>query len=431
MAREKLREGTLSAWGILIAGAVIAAPLVDARAQEVNPFEKGQDEVLQVEEEFIEDRLAYGQEGAPVELHAFLTTAFWWLGEQAYGSHADEGSSAAGRPTFITYSAYIDISSDLHETVFAEAEFELYKGQKGQFKVTKVRGVWNPSENFRLSIGRDFPPIGLQDRVYYPPSRFRLFTYSPYLYWSILRATGWWDSGLHASTKVPLGSEAWLRFDASVINGPGEQHQKDDNFLLSKMQPNSNGYMYENFHSKARQPWDNNDGKFFPIRLTVSPLPGLEVGASWMEGHYDDDDERLARYIFAHLLYAGDRLTVAAEYGQLTVEVDPENMKGPFNADNGTKGNDHVTQRSAYASAGYAIVKDGFLLSLEPVLRLEFMDSWTDDSTDRGDRFLAWFGFRIKPVVGWTIKVAGALQTEPGGPDLDNNAFTAEAVYDF
>jgi len=421
-------------WTILTLG-LVAWP-GQSRSEEYNPFEKGQDDLAQVEKELLEDRLSYGFEKAPVQLHAFINSALWWLGKDALGSYANVGSDMAGHPLFVTYSGYINVSANLSETVFAEAEFELYKGEKGEFKVTKLRGVWTPNKYFKLALGRDFPPIGVQDKVYYPPSQYRLIPIAPYAYWSILRATGWWDAGVHLSGKLPLSflgsKDGYVRLDASVINGPGDLHQDQDNYLLNAMKPNAEGYMFEGFHAKARQPWDNNSSKFFPVRLTISPLKNLEFGASFMEGFYDDDNEYFARYVFAHLLYGGSRLTVAAEYTLLQVEVDPLSFRTDLNRSNGTYDNDVVSQHSAYISAGYKIIKDQLGIHFfELVFRVEYMDSWIEDKTNKSDRILAWAGLRFSPVQYWQIKLAGALQWEPGGPDLKNNMLVAETVFEF
>jgi hypothetical protein len=73
-----------------------------ALAQEFDPFKEGQDKIEKVEDVLLAERLSYGFEKSPVQVHAFLNAALWWLGDQALGSTADKGSSLAGRPSFIT-----------------------------------------------------------------------------------------------------------------------------------------------------------------------------------------------------------------------------------------------------------------------------------------------------------------------------------------
>ena len=392
--------------------------------------------------DLLEIPLSYGFNESKVETHIFMNTALWNLEKQSLGSTANSEGTYAGRPLFITYSGYIDISCQITKTLFAEAEFELYKGEKGQFKVTKLRQVWSPSEYFRLTLGRDFPPIGIQDLVYYPPSQYRLFTIAPYLYWSILRATGWWDSGIYTTFILPfsfMDEKASVKIDLGIINGPGDEHQ-DDNYLVGKMKPNSEGFMFEGFHNKARQPWDNNKNKFIPVRLSVNLLNKFNFGASYMEGRYTKDEygEKLAQYVFGHFLYGGDRLTIAAEFGQLKIGVDPENMKVTgVNDINNTEGDKYVTQKSYYLSAGYKVIKDKFnIYYLEPVVRYEFMDSWVEDDKNKGDRNVVWAGIRLSPVKNWTLKLAYCFQSEPGLTDLnedelENNGLTIESVIEF
>ena len=201
------------------------------------------------------------------------------------------------------------------------------------------------------------------------------------------------------------------------------------------MKPNAAGYMYESFHNKARQPWDNNTHKAIPMRLSFSPIADLEIGGSFMVSQYTDEDsaaDRFARYYFAHLLYGGERLTVAAEFGQLEIDVNPANMQTIVNGGNGTMGDTLVIQRSAYVSAGYKLLSEQWgVFSFEPVVRWEFMDSWEQDETNLGDRHCVWLGFRLSPTEGWVIKAAYLFQWEPDGPSLDNDGVVVEAVFEF
>ncbi len=90
-------------------------------------------------EELLDIKLDYGYKEAPVSIHAYMNTALWNFGDQVWGKYANVGGSAAGRPLFISYSGYISVSAQITSKLFAEAEFELYKGQKGEFKVTRLR----------------------------------------------------------------------------------------------------------------------------------------------------------------------------------------------------------------------------------------------------------------------------------------------------
>jgi len=386
-------------------------------------------------EELLEVKSDYGYKESPIQLHAYMNTALWDFGGDCLGKYANEGGSLAGYPLFISYSGYISVSAQITSQLFSEAEFELYKGQKGEFKVTRLRQVWTPSPRFRLTLGRDFPNIGIQDKIYYPPSQYRLIALTPYLYLSILRATGWWDSGIHISTNFPVGKGMKIMANMSVINGPGDKHQEED-YLLNHMRPNSDGYMFEQFHAKGRQPWDNNKSKHIAARLAISPVKDLEIGGSYMFGKYDADNKYSADYAWGHLLYGGKKLTIAAEYGQLTVDVDAANFMIVStdsiwgNDLSGTLKANKVTQYSYYFSAGYKLFENTIIEYFEPVFRYEFMDSWKEDKLDKGDRNLFWFGFRLSPIEHWAIKAAYGVQTEPYNK-LDNNGLIIESVVDF
>ncbi len=379
--------------------------------------------------------LSYGFEKSPVQIHLFMNTALWNFGSQAHGDYANTGNTNfAGRPLFITYSGYVNVSCQINRRLYAEAEFELYRGQQGEFKVTRLRHVWSPSANFRLTLGRDFPAIGIPDYAYYPPSQYRLFAMAPYVYWRILRQTGWWDSGVHLSGALPLkfiGAKSGLNWAVSIINGPGDQHLKGKT-LVDLVKPNAEGYMYEDFHENARQPWDNNKNKYLCYRASFSPIPRLEIGGSHANGKYDKNDRYGAAYSFAHFMYGGDRLTVVNEFGQIKIEVNPDNMKlAGVNDVNGTFGHTQVTQYSYYLSFGYQIIKERYVNFFEPVFRYEFIDMWKEDRTNKNDRRLIWLGFRLSPERFWTIKAGYSWQTELTGPKLANDGYILESVVEF
>lgn len=396
-------------------------------------------------EELLGIPLSYGYAKSPVAIHVFMNGSYWDFQKQALGSYADTGQNISataavdapisGYPTFMTYSAYVDISCQINKNMIGEAEFEMYKARDpgaGAFKVTKIKQTWFPSEYFKLAIGRDFPPIGIQDKVYYPPSQFRTFSFAPYLYWSVLRATGWWDAGVFLTGIIPvkkIGENAKVIIDVAIINGPGDSHQATK--LVNLMKPNANGYMYEAFMAKARQPWDNNRNKFIPVRLALKPRDNLEIGASYASGKYDADEKYGVMFTLAHLLYGGKKLTLVAEYGEMKVDVNPTNMMTAANTANGTFGDSSVTQESYYLSAGYKILEDKYVHFFEPVVRYEFMDSWKEDKLNKGDRRVIWVGFRVSPYKYWVLKAGFSSQEEPSGPSLKNNGYIIESVLEF
>ncbi|MEW6516576.1 MAG: hypothetical protein AB1439_06720 [candidate division FCPU426 bacterium] len=354
--------------------------------------------------------LPYGFTSSPVDIHVYLSTQFWNYEYQALGKYANEGSSASGHSTIIPYSGYIDLASRVREDLKVEAEFELYKGES--IKVCRLRGVWQPKPWLALSLGRDFGIIGLQDKLYYPTSKYKLFTIPPFLHLNVIRYTGWWDSGafLHGEVPFPfLSEDGKVNLDVSVANGPGS--------TAAVVKKNAQGYMYEYFHDTARQASDNNNDKPVAVRCSVAPWKGLEFGGSYLNAKWDPDDRYFAQYTFSHFLFNYDRITVVAEYGQLKLD---------------TPADGKVTQFSGYIAAGYEIFKNlPYLEALQPVVRYEQMDSWKEDPTGKEFRESISAGLRYLPCKGWQIKMAYQVIQEPKGPKLDNNGFAAEAVFEF
>jgi hypothetical protein len=360
--------------------------------------------------------LSYGFIESIAEVHVFLTNQYWYYGEQTFGNYANEGkSSLAGKGVFIPMSAYIDISSWIRPNVMGEVEFELYKG--ASVKICKLRIVWSPEEWFVLSLGRDFVPIGPQDKTYYPPARFRIFTIGPFLYRKVMRYSGWWDTGVHLSGRIPITGQAAVLYNVSGFNGPGQSS-------TSKMlHTNDDGYMYELFVGGTRQALDNNKNKAACVRLALSPIKELEFGGSFLKAKYDPDDQYGIDFHFGHLLFGSERLDLAAEYGRIVVEVDPTQN---------TRGDSVVTQSSAYAAASYKILKDHAVINyIAPALRYEIFDPWEEHPDNIGERSSLSMGINISPWKYCIFKAAYQMTWEKVDPQLENDGWSFEAVIEF
>lgn len=355
--------------------------------------------------------MPYGLLSSAIETHVYISIQYWNYEDQALGKYANEGSSSAGHSDIIPYSGYIDLASVIRKNMKVEAEFELYKG--GAIKVCRLRGVWQPEKWMTFSFGRDFGIIGLQDKLYYPTSKYKLFTIPPFLHQSVIRYTGWWDSGAFVSFKLPLpliAEDGEALVDLSVTNGPGIAS-------AGTIKTNTDGYMYEHFHDAARQATDNNHDKPVAVRCSLLPVKWLEFGGSYMNAKWDSEDQHFAQYAFSHFLCNFERLTVVAEYGQLKF---------------GTPNNDTVSQFSGYFSAGYNVLQGmDYIEFLQPVIRYEHYDSWKEDPSRKGYRESFSAGLRYAPFPGWIIKMAYQITLESKGPDLDNDGFAAEMVFEF
>ncbi|MFH1897197.1 MAG: hypothetical protein ABH886_03015 [Candidatus Desantisbacteria bacterium] len=366
-----------------------------------------------------EQQLEYGFKAALPEMHVFLTNQFYNYGKDEFGKYANKGDAKlAGHSVFIPMSGYIDILSQLNSDLKAEAEFELYRAES--VKICKLRGVWSPEEWFNLSMGRDFVPIGTQDKSYYPPSRFRMFTVAPYLYRNVMRSSGWWDTGVFISGKKQLTKQVDLLYNISMTNGPGDSHQT---FKLEDVMGTgtNQGYMYEHFHTDARQYLDNNGDKPVCVRLALSPMEGLEFGGSYFKAKYNGSETYGCDYTFYHLLYGSDKLNVACEYGRIGIDVNP--TKNP-------RADKKIHQSSAYIAASYKILQEKYVHFLAPAIRYEIIDPWEEDTSHKGTRKSTSIGVNISPVEHFLIRAAYQHTTEKG-PELKNDGVSLETVFDF
>jgi len=381
---------------------------------------------------FAQKGLPYGFESALPEIHGFLSTQFWSADTYIQGDYADKkgsGSYAPGESTFLPHSFYVDIIAEITPTFFVEGEFEMYKGEKGQFKVGANRAVWHPSSRFVLSIGRQFVLLGSQELVYYPTSKYRLFTWQPFLYERFLRFTGWWDTGIAATGRIPFGDgPAFWEYGIMVSNGPGDYRTSD-----SRPTMRSTGYVYEAFNSHNRQSYDNNDSKPVTLRLGFSPIEGLLARVEWMKGKYDTNDDYDFDYITSEIFYSKDRLDSVFGFLYLKHEAPADTA-----ANGGIWPGGNVKQMTWYLALGYKIINKEYGWNfIKPVFRIEYANPNMDAPSsvaqyeDYGERYGYTIGLNLSPWEHFIVRLGYKWVDEETGPNIDNDGFTLEAVVDF
>ncbi|MCG2712134.1 MAG: hypothetical protein L6416_07420 [Candidatus Omnitrophica bacterium] len=399
---------------------MIAGMVSNVYAAEKSGGEAGRDVV------FTQKGLPYGFEAALPEIHGFLSTQFLNLDRNVQGYYADGTSSsvASGESTFLPQSFYVDIISEITPTVLVECEFELYHGSS--FKPCAERLLWHPSMEFNLSIGRQFVMLGSEEKVYYPTSTYRFFTWQPYLYERFLRFTGWWDAGICATGRFWLmeDSDAFLEYGLMVSNGPGDLGSKAPSVMQS------NGYVYEQFNS-SRQSYDNNDNKAISWRMGFSPFEGLLWRIEAMTGKYDTNDLYDFTYVTSELFYSSGRLD--SMIGLLQLDFDAPADTGSGKWPGGT-----VTQQTYYIVAGYKVLdnENGFNF-VQPVMRYQWCNPNVDSPSavsqyeSYGERSSFEIGVNVSPWEHVVFKTAYRWQDTIKGGTLNGDGFTMEAVVDF
>jgi hypothetical protein len=376
---------------------------------------------------FAQKGLPYGFEAALPEIHGFLSFQYWNAQDHVQGNYANSGSSSynPGENTFLPHSFYVDIISELTPQVFIEGEFEMYKGEKGEFKVGAGRLVWHPSERFILSLGRQFILLGSQELVYYPTSKYRLMTWQPYIYEKFLRFTGWWDSGVCATGRIPVGENgAFLEYGVMVSNGPGD-------YSTSRNTMNSSGYVYEMFNAHNRQSYDNNDDKPVTWRVGFSPFEGLLVRVEGMQGKYDEEDSKDFNYLTSEVFFSRGKFDGMFGFAQLKFDASADTGSGIWPG--GT-----VKQRSFYIVGGYKVIEKARGINF---LQLVFRYQWFDPNVDcpssvgqyahYGKRQAFEIGLNYSPWEHTMFRVGYRFQDELKGPDLKGDGLTFEVVADF
>jgi len=408
----------------------ISLPVLCSAQAESGVMTKGRD-IL-----FAEKGLPYGFESALPEIHGFLSTQYWNADDNAEGNYANKGSSSygEGKNTFLPHSFYVDIISELTPAVFVEGEFEMYKGIKGAFKVGAGRAVWHPSSKFLLSVGRQFVLLGSEELVYYPTAKYRFMTWQPYVYEKFLRFTGWWDSGVAVTGRIPIGSNgAFFEYGAMVSNGPGDYTTLTSSGKRTYPTMNLQGYTFEMFEDHTRQSYDNNNNKPVTWRIGFSPIKGLLARVEGMKGKYDARDNRNFEYLTSEVFYSKGRFDGMFGFAQLkwNAPADPSS--------DGLWPGGNVKQRALYVVGGYKVIEKQFGINfLQPVLRYQWFDpNVSSDSptqyrhygkrqaVDIGLNYSPWEHFLVRAAYRWQDVLKGGNGIKGG------DGFTLEVVADF
>jgi len=385
---------------------------------------------------FAQKGLPYGFKASLPEIHGFLSSQYWNAQDHVQGSYANSGSSsyAPGQNTFLPHSFYIDIISELNSQLFIEGEFEMYKGEKGEFKVGAGRAVWHPSSKFILSLGRQFILLGSQELVYYPTSKYRFMTWQPYVYEKFLRFTGWWDTGVCATGRIPVGeNEAFLEYGLMVSNGPGDYTTHTDSSGVQKyLTMKLTGYVYEMFNAHNRQSYDNNDNKPVSWRIGFSPFEGFLLRVEGMQGKYDASDTRDFNYLTSEVFFSRGRFDGMIGFAQLKFEA-PADPAGVGIWPGGT-----VKQRAVYIVGGYKVIEKKYGINfLQPVFRYQWFDPNVDcpDGVSQyehyGKRQAFEVGLNFSPWEHFMARIGYRWQDELKGDDLKGDGLTLEVVADF
>jgi len=383
------------------------------------------------------------------EIHGFVTSQYWQADRYIQNAYAnadnldDAAHYSPGESCFDPHSAYIDIISEITQHFLAEVEFELYHGSGydsvGNVKAGAIRGVWHKYPFLNVSIGRQMVLLGSQEKIYYPSSKYRLFTWQDPLTEKFLRFTGWWDTGLAILGVIPISDTGmYIEYGAMISNGPGSNEKKktDSGSMLgldtTKGVMNKDGYVYEMFMNRLRQRLDNNNDKPISWRLGFSPIKGLLLRGEGMAGKYDTNDKYGFNFLTAELFYTLGGLDVVGQYGQLKFEA-PKDTAANYIWPGG-----EVKQMAYAVGIDYKVINKKLGINyLQPVARFSYINPNVEPPEELkqyksyGERYIYDVGINFSPWEHVIFKAAYRWQNEITGPEIPNNGFTLEALYDF
>jgi hypothetical protein len=301
-------------------------------------------------------------------------------------------------PTFDVHNFFlasqVRIGGDV--TLYGELEYE----HGAIVRADRVFIDWTLHPALTLRAGRFDAPLSYERTHYFAP--VRLLSSRPLQV--DIAFHEWSDTGLQAYGRVGLFSYA-----LALVNGP--LALTESGIQLTDVV-------------------DNNRDKAFIGRLNATPLAGLELGAAWAQGRYDDTGTKAFRIFEADLRYRRGPLEVWSEYDQRWGDdegcaYDPAGTT-PSCSPRFT--GDHARKAGFYVLAAYTVLERAPLVNyLKPVLRYD----WVTDQETRGATRRATVGLNWSPRPHFLLR--GELQQRwKVGPDgLGGSGVMAAAIADF
>jgi len=267
----------------------------------------------------------------------------------------------------------IDFASEFSSKVSFEGAV-VVEGEEVGLGQTLVDFKLLEEDKLGVQVGLLDMPFGIEYYVFATPDR-KLVT--PPLVTELMMDGGWGDVGVNLYGCVPR-----LNYNLYAVNGMGEDGGVPVNQLT-----------------------DNNSAKTVGGRIGVSPVKDLELGFSYVRGHYLDGtaDEALSR-IGGDIQFAYERLQIKGEF---------------------VKGGEEVPGAGENES-------DGFYLQLlgeatEKVYGVARYGYWKPKGGDKVTRTTIGLGYDL----GENISLRSEYQINGETPSIDDNLFSMQAVISF
>lgn len=299
------------------------------------------------------------------ELHGFLK-----LGWPIHGHNEDsfQGNANIYDQTALTLWFGIDLLRNIAFTT--EMEFE---DGFDELTFELLQFDWTILDNLlSLRLGRFIYPFGIERFAEDAPTNKLVTRPTPFV--RIIPGT-YSDNGVTAYGMIPFIMNTRWKYEIALTTGLSGPTRRGE-----------------------QESAENNDNKSIGGRLGLLVFQGLEIGASYTTGKYDDDDRLRMDFIGLDLAYKTGSFEFRSEYIKSYVE--------------GDAGTSSIDRNGYYAQVSYKYTPQvNYFGSMEWVARFDSVDP--DDSvTDTADTDRLSLGVNFLPIEHLIIKLEYVIENE-------------------
>jgi len=252
--------------------------------------------------------------GAGNLLHTDRITIGGYGDFQFRESPINERADGGGTPTFQNTRMVLGIAAVLAEkqNIVFNSELEYEFGSR-EIDIEQAYVEWRMRPEFAFRGGIIVPAIGRFNTFH--DSYLNLTTIRPLINQFII-PTAYRDAGIGVRGRLKLPYKMKLTYEADVVNGMRSRNADDEPTPFSRLLGQSSASEPGLFAFQAQ-----NDRKAIVGRIGLSPINGLEVGASVYNGRFTALDERpqSATILFFDGSYHRGALVINGEYGRSNI----------------------------------------------------------------------------------------------------------------
>lgn len=315
------------------------------------------------------DKIQYKSFDKSIEFHGFIKLG-WPINNHNQNSNIFDETDLT-----------LWFGTDVFKNITFTSELEIEEGFD-VFELEMFEFNWQIlNDNLNLKVGKFIYPFGIERFV--EDSTTNKLSSRPIPFKSIIPGT-YSDNGLQVFGTLPFISTVQLRYEIAVTTGLSDPDKTGEQDLS-----------------------ENNDNKTLGGRLGFIIFPGLEIGSSYSNGKYDDNDKLRMDFFGFDLAFKKGGFEFRGEYIHSNVEEDNIETSS-YNRD------------GYYAQISYKYMPiSNYFRSIEGITRFDTVDP-NDIVTDKNDTNRISFGLNCEPMEHLMFKLEYMLEN-PAKGNLEKN----------